>query len=174
MTVETDAVYLAGRMGGLTYRRASEWRDKATHMLAAYGIRTLNPMRWLKGMDPYHELTMDGSSHSELEVLRENGGRLFMDDPDYAFKQDRADISRSRVLFANLSDPAGQPERVSLGTVCEMAYAYERGLTIVANVGTSWEESAYNHLFIWNMIDHRVTSLGAAVITIADIYRGEL
>ncbi|MHA4893061.1 hypothetical protein, partial [Enterococcus faecium] len=43
--MNNNKVYLAGPIGGLTVNEATDWRHRATYMLAKHGLDAYSPMR---------------------------------------------------------------------------------------------------------------------------------
>ena len=154
--------YLAGRMSGLVHADAMDWRRVAEAQLADIDINVRSPMRWHEGQDRYSRLTHDGRSDAEAAVLIENTRRAGIDynDPAWPFKQDRTDILLSDMVFAMLRDPTNDHDHVSIGTVVEIAWAYELEIPIYA---VTSEHSVYNHMFIANMLTATAPSISELV-----------
>jgi len=97
-------VYLAGPISGISYEKAVGWRRIATQRLAP--IRCLSPMRGKTYLSS--EEAIADSYDTPLSCAR---GIL---------TRDHWDVLRCGVVLANLLGA----ERVSVGTVCEIAWAH--------------------------------------------------
>lgn len=135
-------VYLAGPVTGLSYHEANEWRLKVQRVLLPE-IEAVNPLRGKEYLDdqtgPIAPSPLDG----------------FCTDPAIVTR-DYNDVRRSEVLLANLS--AAVP--VSVGTICEMAWAWEwRKLVVV--VGGN--DSPYDNPFIRHFITYAAMDMPDAI-----------
>lgn len=102
-------VYLAGPMTGMRVADAITWRDSATERLHDAGFKVLNPANVLHGLPP--DTIITGKVERELT----------------SFLRDKFEVGRCDIVLANLDLCA----TVSIGTVMEMAWAYDRGKFIV-------------------------------------------
>ncbi len=154
-------VYLAGPIAGLTYAGATDWRHYAQNALWApfgtTGIKALSPMR---GKD----------------YLAKRPGRLDADKTDYSafgplstprgiMCRDHYDATRCDVMLVNLLGA----EKVSIGTVMEMAWAYERKTPVVCVIEDSGNPHD-GHPMLLQTIDFRVNNLPEGV----DVVKGIL
>lgn len=99
-------VYLAGPITGLTFEGCTDWREFAIKELKAVGITGLSPMR---AKDYLKNETFIGDEYQNT-VLSSSRGII---------TRDRWDTSRCDLLLVNFLGA----ERVSIGTVMEMAWA---------------------------------------------------
>jgi len=111
-----NSVYLAGSIGGISYGEATEWRDQAFTALAKVGITAYSPMRAKSFLKNEKSLTwmMD---HWENPMATSKG----------IMSRDHNDCVTADVLLVNL---LGQT-RGSLGTVMEIAWAFDRRIPVV-------------------------------------------
>lgn len=141
-------VYLAGPISGLTHDECVGWRDEAARLLGAVGIDSYSPMRG-KG------------------YLKDKGV-LEQSYPKYALSSDRGIMSRdhndvitSDALLVNLTGVS----RVTIGTVMEIAWAWDRHIPTIVMMEKA--EGAYpnihDHPMIREAIGWRVETLAEAV-----------
>lgn len=107
-------VYLAGPITGLTYDGASDWREKFSARMNSDKVECLSPLRgkeFLRGQGVLHSGTYDGSLTTGKAITR----------------RDYFDCTRSTVVFINLKDS----QRVSIGTVMEIAWAYQKQIPTI-------------------------------------------
>ena len=121
-------IYLAGPITGLTYKEATGWRKQ---------VREALPDDW-KILDP-----MRGKSHLRgVGALAAN-----FDSGMDAVSRDLSDIRDADVVLAHFAASV-TPTTVSLGTSCEIGYAYALGKPVVAVVRRN---TPYDHIFIDHM-----------------------
>lgn len=121
-------IYLAGPITGLTYQEATGWRKQVAEAL---------PDDW-KILDP-----MRGKSHLRgVGALAAN-----FDSGMDAVSRDLSDIRSADVVLAHFAASPTAPT-VSLGTSCEIGYAYALGKPVVAVVRRN---TPYDHIFIDHM-----------------------
>lgn len=111
-------VYLAGPIAGLNYAGATEWRDIAKRSLNAVGIEAYSPMRAKQYLKNIASFPSDSEVFKTLSVLSCNRGIT---------TRDRFDCTHADVILVNLLGA----ERVSIGTVIEMAWADANRIPIV-------------------------------------------
>jgi nucleoside 2-deoxyribosyltransferase len=107
-------VYLAGPITGLSYDGAVGWREDAEAHLDAYGIGTADPMRgksYLSGQDEIKDSYADHAMSTAHAI----------------FKRDRMDCRKCDALLVNFLGA----EKVSIGTVMEIAWADANGIPVV-------------------------------------------
>ena len=125
-------VYLAGPMEDVSQEEMTGWRQYVTETLAVSDIETLDPTR--RGI--LHERFDDPNVRNRI------------------VQQDLEDISRSKVVFANL-----QGEGRGWGTVCEIALAQrDRRIIIVL-----MDEGHFQHPFIYNFATEVHTDMTEAI-----------
>lgn len=143
-------IYLAGAMSGLTYSEAQDWRDTAKSLLSKYGLSGYSPLRgtevMLKGQ------VIEGSPDTNV-FLTSKG----------IVSRDHFDVKTSDAILVNLSGT----ERVSIGTVMEIALAWEYRIPLVLICET--ENIHWKHPFVNEMVSYRVDTLEDGVDTIAAI-----
>ena len=121
-------LYLAGPITGLTYQEATGWRNQ---------VREALPDDW-KVLDP-----MRGKSHLRgMGALAAN-----FDSGMDAVSRDLQDIRSADVVLAHFAASDAQTG-VSLGTSCEIGYAFALGKPVVAVVRRN---TPYDHIFIDHM-----------------------
>jgi nucleoside 2-deoxyribosyltransferase len=145
-------VYLAGPVTGLTYAEAVGWRSAAASYLRQHGITALSPLRGT------HFL-------ADLGVLRDQ----YLDTHPLVSAraitaQDRWDCQRADIILVHLLGA----ERVSIGTVLELAWADAAGKPIVAVMEASG--NPHDHPMIRELIGWRLEALQPAlemIVTLA-------
>jgi nucleoside 2-deoxyribosyltransferase len=142
-------VYLAGPITGLTYDGAEDWRAYAKAELAKYDIRGLSPLRakdYLRQVNG--PISGTGEEYAHLGVLSLPRGVM---------TRDRYDATRCDVLLVNLLGA----ERVSIGTVMEIAWADAKRIPIV--VAMEAKGNPHEHMMVAEAIGFRVTALEEAL-----------
>lgn len=144
-------VYLAGPISGLTYDECTAWRDQASHELIPCGIECFSPLRKKSFLRDYGKL-----EQSYNHVLSTDAGIM---------TRDHNDVQRADCLLVNLlgCTPEGTG-RVSVGTVMEMAWAWDRRIPVVAVLEKAG--NLHDHPMIRRTIGFRVESVedGIAVV----------
>ena len=107
-------VYLAGPISGLTYDGAQDWRDQVRQELDSSNIETLTPMR---GKTFLKEEGVITSAAYENVIATSKG----------VTRRDFFDCTRASCVFVNLLGA----KRVSIGTVMEIAWAYQAKIPTV-------------------------------------------
>ena len=143
-------VYLAGPIAGTTYDGCTEWRGYVQGELARDGILGYSPMRAkerLKALEVmgYEYDTLDGKN-SPLTSARGITTR------------DRFDCTTCDLLFVNFFD---QPDRVSIGTVMEVAWADAHRIPIVMVIQD--EGNIHDHPILRECVGFRTPSIEEAV-----------
>lgn len=112
------SVYLSGPITGHSFEECNGWRDRATKVLGRHRIRTLSPMR-----------SVSKSEFGDTKVTN-----AFMQ-PGGIMMRDYGDVRRSDGLLVNL-----QSERVSIGTMFEIAWAWDMKKPVIGWVhpDVSW------------------------------------
>lgn len=140
-------VYLAGPIAGLNYAGATGWREYASEVLEASGIKALSPMRAKSYLEGVEAFSKDCVAESAINVL--SSTRAIM-------TRDRFDATRCDVLLAFL----GGAKRPSLGTVMEIAWADLSRIPIVAVMESG---NVHEHGMIEEAIGFRVGTLNQAL-----------
>lgn len=142
------SVYLAGPITGLTYKGATDWRKSVAAELADVGITSYSPMRCKEYLDQVGTLSGHGREYGALGTLST---------PRAIMTRDRFDATRCGVLFVNLLGA----ERVSIGTVMEIAWADLSRIPIVCAIAP--QGCPHDHMMISEAIGFRVPTLEEAV-----------
>lgn len=142
-------VYLAGPITGLTFEKASEWRDDPllVESLAKQGYVTLNPLRGKphlsESRDPLPARYTDAQEMMEVT-------------------QDLGDIDKASAVLANLRDVT----HVSVGTCWELGYAYAKQKPVVTVISHG---GPYDHLFVHRTSYKVVQSMFEAVAALEEL-----
>ena len=134
-------VYLAGSMEGVSVHEMTAWRNYVTEQLDMADISVLDPTR--RG------------------ILHER-----FDDPNVrnrTVQQDLEDISRSKVVFADLRDSSAGKK---WGTVSEVALAQRDRRIIIVLV----DKHQFQHPFIWNFATEIHTDIDEAIAATISYY----
>jgi nucleoside 2-deoxyribosyltransferase len=145
-------VYLAGPIAGLNYDGATWWREYAASYLEDFDIKALSPMRakqYLRDVE-----TFSGNCGAESSMGPLSGARAVV-------ARDRFDVERCNVLLVNLLGA----ERVSIGTMFEIAWAHQRHTPVVL-VMEADGSNIHEHAFVTEAAGFRVATLdeGIAVV----------
>lgn len=139
-------VYLAGPITGLSFTGATDWRRTAAIELGRRSIgriETLSPMRH---KDYLAGVTSIADSY-EGSVLSSQRG---------IFYRDKLDCSRSDLVIVNMIGA----ERVSIGTVMEIAWANARDIPIVLAME---DGNLHEHSMLREACGFRVGSVDEAI-----------
>lgn len=138
-------MYLAGPITGCTYGETTDWRKYLTYHLANE-VDCLSPMRAKDYLD------------NDAVILKcYDGGNAFkniMSSSRGIMSRDYWDCHRCDLLFVNLEGT----KQVSIGTVMEIAWGFERRIPIVALL-----DKAHDHAMIREAVTHRCSDLEQAV-----------
>jgi nucleoside 2-deoxyribosyltransferase len=146
-------VYLAGPIAGLTYGECSGWREYARERLRAEGINAYSPLRGKEYLDTVGRLSGDAKQYQHLGVFATSKAIM---------TRDSFDVRRADVVLVNLLGA----DRVSIGTMFEIAWAYDRHIPVVCAIEPSG--NVHEHLFVQESIGFRTESVDEAIsITIA-------
>lgn len=151
-------VYLAGPITGLTFDGCTDWRDHAVQSLASVGIKGLSPMRakeYLRsaGVLPALKNAKEDYEYSKYGVMSTSRGIMTRD----FFDATRCDVLLVNFLGAKL---------VSMGTVMEIAWAYQRRTPIVAAMEPG---NIHEHGMVNEAIGFRVSTLDEAINVVKGI-----
>jgi nucleoside 2-deoxyribosyltransferase len=131
-------VYLAGPITGCSYEGCTDWRDRFEDELNNNAVQTLSPMRgktYLKGLG---DIAHDYPGH----VMSCQHGIMV---------RDHFDTTRATLLVVNLLGA----EKVSIGTVMEMSWAWDNGIPVVCMME---EGNVHDHPMLRETIGFRVES----------------
>jgi nucleoside 2-deoxyribosyltransferase len=147
-------VYLAGPITGLSYGEATDWRSQARDYLGRSGIKAVSPLRakvYLRDMNNI----ADSYTDDEINTLAADKAALTnMSTPRGITSRDRFDCLNCSVILANL---LGANERVSIGTVMEIAWADSHRIPAV--VIMEKEGNPHDHAMVNECTAFRVASL---------------
>jgi len=136
--------YLAGPITGCTYEGCTNWREAfKTHM--PDGVQCLSPMRGKDYLE--QEQVIDGSYPAE--VLSCSRGIM---------TRDFFDCNRADVVVVNLLGAT----RVSIGTVMEIAWAYQRHTPTIVIMERDSTVNVHEHPMIAEATGFRVETMEQA------------
>lgn len=141
-------VYLAGPITGLSYKGCTEWREAVRADLAQVGIEGVSPMRCKHYLERLSEISGHGREYVHMSPLS---------GPRGVVTRDRFDVHRADVLLVNLHGA----KQVSIGTMFEIAWAFQKHTPIVAVMEK--EGHPHDHMFVWEAIGYRVETIEEAV-----------
>lgn len=157
MSITTDfRVYLAGPISGLNYDGAQDWRTVAKEFLSDYGVKAVSPLRAKEYLRGIPALTKDCAGYGQLNCMSAPRGIM---------TRDHYDATQSDALLVNLLGA----KSVSIGTVMEIAWAWDNGLPVVVAMEDSG--NVHEHAMINEAIGFRVNTLEEAmrvIVAIAD------
>lgn len=138
-------VYLGGPIRGLTYDVGVGWRDLVTEMLAPE-ITAFSPLRG-KAEILANVPVMDSSVHPVDHVLTSPKGIV---------SRDHYDVVSCDLIFVNFLGT----DRVSIGTISEIAWGYQIGKPIVVAME---DNNVHRHPFVTEQAGFIVGTLEEAV-----------
>lgn len=141
-------IYLSGPICGLTFSESTEWRNDVREQLEDYA-EIMDPMRDVMTATPEEVIFDGGESRSTADSVMSTDRGIV--------RRDYTDTVTSTILFVNLLGA----EKASIGTVVEIAWAYEKRIPIVAVMEE--KGNPHDHPFIRDMVDYRVDSIERAV-----------
>ena len=141
-------IYLAGPITGLSYQEITEWRDHVTKQLADVGITCYSPMRGKEYLS--QETSVKDSYNQYIHTTQRT-----------IFARDHYDATKRDLLFVNFLNT----KRVSIGTVMEIAWAYQADVPIVLVLGPQNEDG-------WMNVHHHSMLLEACPFTVPTLEDG--
>jgi nucleoside 2-deoxyribosyltransferase len=130
-------VYLAGPITGCSYNGCTDWRERFEYELTDASVQALSPMR--------------GKTYLEREdVIGHDYPDKVMSCQRGIMVRDHFDTKRATILVVNLL----AAEKVSIGTVMEMAWAWDNGIPVVCMIEA--EGNVHDHPMIRETIGFRV------------------
>lgn len=141
-------VYLAGPITGHTFDDAADWREQCKTELAKFGIHGLSPLRAKEYLREIGVISGTGEEYAHL-------GSMSL--PRGVTTRDRYDATRCDCLMVNLIGA----ERVSIGTVMEIAWADLARLPIVVAMEASG--NPHEHMMLAEATGFRVPSIEEAL-----------
>lgn len=140
-------VYLAGPISGCTYDQCTDWRARFAAELKSWGVEALSPMR---GKDYLNDgKIIDGAYDQTI-----------LSNAQAILHRDFWDCCRSDVVLVNLLGA----ERVSIGTVMEIAFAHARQIPVVLLMEP--KGNIHEHPMIQQAIAFRVETVDQALQTL--------
>jgi nucleoside 2-deoxyribosyltransferase len=143
-------IYLAGPITGLTYDGAQDWRKAARDALKPDGISAYSPLRQMNFLRS--AVVLEGSY--ETHPLSTSRGIM---------TRDHDDCMKADLILANLLGA----DRVSIGTVMEIAWAYAYRVPVVAMIEPSG--NVHDHSMIREALGYRVSDLESAIDLVRSI-----
>jgi len=156
---EQFVVYLSGTMDEDKVEHR-EWRRKATKLLGEHGIITRSPYRGrdkskIVKMDNYHYIVTDAPVNNRLSNM--------------LVARDLKDVQDCDMLLVNLRETKGG--RPSIGTISELAWAYEHHKPVVCVVDKETSDSHYyKHPFVHQFISQWVSNVEDGVSVIVNYW----
>ena len=143
VTIGMSKIYLAGPIAGLTFDDADEWRVQARTELAKAGIEGMSPLRGKSYLRALGTLTSQCVDEGRAGLLSL---------PRSIMTRDYYDATTCDVLLVNLLGAT----RISIGTMMEVAWAYQLRTPIVCCME---EGNVHEHAMLDEAIGFRVKTL---------------
>ncbi len=139
-------VYLSGSISGLTMAEATQWRNEVNDELCEFA-EILDPMRDVEAPSP--DTLVTESLGSVDPVMMTDRGIVV---------RDYTDTISSSILIVNLLDAP----RVSIGTVAELAWAYQAQIPTIVIIEAT--KNPHEHPFVREMTSYRVDTVERAIL----------
>jgi hypothetical protein len=139
-------VYTSGPISGLTFNDCTSWREYVARAFPPH-IQAVSPLRAKQFLK---EVGTINKSY-EISALSKSRG---------INTRDHFDVLRSTVMLVNLLDATS----VSIGTVGEMAWAWDHQIPIVCAIESDGS-NVHEHPMLNEWIDYRVPTLDEAIET---------
>ena len=149
-------VYLAGAITGSSFDGATSWRQIAIERLADSGIVGVSPLRGKAYLSHLDQITDDNAAQINSLMSGQRG----------IMARDHFDCKRADAVLVNLLGA----ERVSIGTVMEIAWAWDARIPVVA---IRERGCMHEHAMLNEATDFRVDSLDEAlnlIVTLLEPY----
>lgn len=143
-------VYLAGPITGCSYNGCTHWRERFENALNSNEVQALSPMRGMSYLESSDVIEQDYPDH----VMSCQRGIMV---------RDHFDTKRATILIANLLGA----EKISIGTVMEMAWAWDNGIPVVCMMEP--EGNVHDHPMLRETIGFRVESEEEALHVVCTI-----
>ena len=156
---EQIVVYLSGTMQE-EKEDHREWRRKATILLGKHGVVTRSPYRGrdrsqIIKMNNYHYIVSEAPVSSRLSNI--------------LVSRDLKDVIDCDIVLVNLKETKGG--RPSIGTIAELAWAYEHHKPVICVVDKeSTDTHYYKHPFMHQFVSQWVSTLEEAVNLIVNYW----
>ena len=145
----TPTVYLAGPIAGCNEAQAKNWRASVHVALQGYGMRGMSPLRCEPStIGDRYQLTYDEELYGTAQAI---------------FSKNRFDLAKCEATLAYLPLKNFAP---SVGTISEIAWAYEQGKLLVV---ASDNPAIFNHPIIKLQAGWIVPDLDTAVEILGSI-----
>jgi nucleoside 2-deoxyribosyltransferase len=131
-------VYLSGPMGGCSFKEMSSWREYAAERLNSDTLKCILPTR----------------SFTEMTVPKETS--------KWINRRDYFDCVRSQCLLVNFKGM----KTLSIGTIMEIAWAYQKQINIVCVCDS---DGPQNHPMVQDSITHEVTTLDEGIAAVKEL-----
>jgi nucleoside 2-deoxyribosyltransferase len=142
------ALFLAGPLTGLSYGDALDWRTYVESKLPS-DVIAFSALR--------------GKEHVAKEaVLKDSYPEHLLSTPQGTITRDRYDVSRCDALFVNFL----KAERVSIGTIMEMAWADARRIPIILAME---KDNIHDHAFVRQVAAFITGDLDEAIWTAVNV-----
>lgn len=141
-------VYLAGPITGLSYSGAVDWRESVQKSLKEVGITGISPMRAKDYFKDIKEFSATCKGYEQYSCLSSARGIM---------TRDRWDAHRCDIVLVNFLGA----ERVSIGTVMEIAWADSNRIPVVLVMEDNG--NVHEHGMITEAAGFRVNSLDDAI-----------
>ena len=146
--MSTKALFLAGPLTGISYNDALGWRRYVESKLPA-GVIAFSALR--------------GKAYVEKEtVLNDSYPEHLLSTPQGTITRDRYDVSRCDALFVNFL----KADRVSIGTIMEMAWADAKRIPIILAMENG---NIHDHAFVRQVAAFITADLDEAIKTAVDV-----
>jgi hypothetical protein len=142
------ALFLAGPLTGVSYNDALAWRKYVESKLPA-DVIAFSALR--------------GKGHVTNErVLKDTYPEHLLSTPQGTITRDRYDVSRCDALFVNFLNS----DKVSIGTIMEMAWADARRIPIILAMEAG---NVHDHAFVRQVAGFVTDNLDKAIQTAVDV-----
>ena len=136
-------VYLAGPISGCDYLEATDWRDYVEDALNSSEVKCLNPMRNKEMLEEETSMSPLGYDHP---LTTQRG----------VMTRDHNDCIHADLVFVNLLGP----KRVSIGTVMELAWAWEKRIPIVCLME---KDNCHQHIMLRETMDYPLEDVDSGI-----------
>lgn len=144
------SVYLAGAIKGLNYAGATGWRDHTKAALADAGIDGFSPMRGKEYLRPLADVGGD--------ALKDSYAEFAMSTMKAILCRDHRDCTKCDVVIVYLLGA----QRVSIGTVMEVAWAHHARVPIILVIEKNGS-NVHEHGLLLEACNYRVDTISEAI-----------
>lgn len=144
-----NKIYLAGPITGCSWNESEDWRDEFKGIKIP-NVECFSPLR--------------GKQYLQHETqISDRYDEMTMSSAKAIMSRDFFDVSTSAAIVVNLRNA----KRVSIGTVMEIAWAYQRRIPIIAILE---KENIHNHSMLDEALNWRVETVGEAATIVYQIF----